>query len=213
MIEKTVVLFANSIKNHQHCVAGKDIKTKKWIRAVANESGKELTYSQVLIKNPYGVYEAKPLQRAEIKFIKHAPLPNQPENYMVSNQIWIQRYTIGRDEIKEYLDYPDNLWIDYTSEKDRVDYRLIENGEFLIYQSLYLIEVKKLHIYWYDRSNFGRSPQRRGRFRYKGIVYDLPITDPKFSEFSEKNLYNKYLCISLGEEFNGYCYKIIAAIL
>ncbi len=186
MIEKTVVIFANSVKRHQHCVAGKDVKTKKWIRAVADESGKELANSQICVKNPYGIYEVQPLQRVEIKFIKHAPLPNQPENYVVSNDIWIQRYKIYRDEIKEYLDYPHNLWIDNISDNDKVDYRFIENGVLSIYQSLYLIEVEKIHIYWYDRSHLGRTPQRRGRFRYKGIVYDLPITDPKFSEFYEK---------------------------
>jgi hypothetical protein len=48
---------------------------------------------------------------------------------------------------------------------------------------------------------------------------DLTITDPKiWSEYKEKalgkyELKDIYLCLSLGEEFHGFYYKIIAAII
>jgi hypothetical protein len=212
-MEKTIVIFANSVKHHQHCVAGKDIITKEWIRPVGDENGCELQDEQTKYKNKYGKYFAKPLQKMKIKFVKKSPLLNQPENHIVSDDIWIQNYKIDHSEIVNYLDSPPNLWIDNISPNDRVDYQLIQKQTIKITQSLYLIQVKKIHIYWKDRSNFEQNPQRRGIFEYNQVTYDLPLTDPNFSEFEEQDLENKFLCISLGEEFNGYCYKLIASIL
>jgi len=212
-MEKTIVIFANSVKHHQHCVAGKDVATKEWIRPVGDENGCELKDEQTKYKNKYGEYLAKPLQKMKIKFIKKSPLLNQPENYVISDDIWEQNYKIDRNEIKNYIDSPPNLWIDNESPNDRVNYQLVQNGTIQIKQSLYLIEIKRIHICWKDRSNFEQNPQRRGIFEYNRVSYDLPLTDPNFSEFEEQDLENKFLCISLGEEFGGYCYKLIASIL
>ncbi len=212
-MEKTIVIFANSVKHHQHCVAGKDIVTKEWIRPVGNKDECELTHEQVRSTNPYGSFPTKILQKVKIKFAQHAPLINQPENYIISDDSWIQNYKIDPSEIINFIDNPSDLWIDNTSSIDRVNYHLIQNGTIKVEQSLYLIEVKNIQIYWKDRSNIGQSPQRRGQFEYNHISYDLPLTDPNFREFEEENLGNKFLCISLGEEFNGYCYKLIASIL
>ena len=212
-MEKTIVIFANSVKHHQHCVAGKDIVTKEWIRPVGDKNGCELTHEQVKSKNPYGKFPTKILQKVKINFMQHAPLINQPENYIISDDDWIQNYTLKPEEIINFIDNPPNLWIDSTSSIDRVNYQLIQNKTIKIKQSLYLIKVKSIHIYWKDRSNVKKNPQRRGRFKYNNIFYDLPLTDPKFQEFAEQDLENKFLCISLGEQFKGYCYKLIASIL
>jgi len=178
-MQKVVVIFANSVNNH--CVAGKDIYTKKWIRPVADANGSALTTQQIQITNPHGTFPVKPLQKVKIKFLKHAPLINQPENYVIKeNSIWIQEYNLSKDEIFKFIDTPKHLWIDRISPNDRVDYHLIKSRKFKIYQSLYLIKVYKIHIYWKDRSEFGQNPQRRGIFKYNGIIYDLAITDPNF---------------------------------
>ena len=46
-MNKTIVILANSVKHGKHCVAGKFIDTKQWIRPVANDSGKEITYQNL----------------------------------------------------------------------------------------------------------------------------------------------------------------------
>jgi hypothetical protein len=43
-MSSTVVIFANSIKHGKHCVAGKLMGDKRWIRLVADESGSELDH-------------------------------------------------------------------------------------------------------------------------------------------------------------------------
>jgi len=60
---------------------------------------------------------------------------------------------------------------------------------------------------------YNKNPQRRGMFWYNNIRYDLPITDLKFENMQEQILYNRFLVISLGEPYEGYCYKIIASII
>jgi len=50
-------------------------------------------------------------------------------------------------------------------------------------------------------------------FSYNGLNYDLPVTDPKFDTIEKDKVFESiYLCISLGEEYEGNCYKIVANI-
>ena len=146
-MKKTLVIFANSIKHNQYCVAGKDIVSKKWIRPVADKKGNELSYEQTKVRNPYGVFQVKVLQKVKMFFTDAMPLPNQPENYIVSDKLWIQEFRITRNEVKLFLDNPSALWIDKTTENDRISYNLIKSGKLTISQSLYLIYVEKIHKY------------------------------------------------------------------
>lgn len=209
-MEKTIIIFANSVKRNQHCVAGKDIFTEKWIRPVSTSEKKELTAQQCTCENSQE--QVKLLQQINIDFLQHDPLENQPENYLISDKKWSLSGSINREDIKNYLDEPDNLWIDDENQNDRVAYSLIETKKTQITQSLYLIAIEKIHIYWKDRSQWERKPQRRGKFKYNDVEYDLAITDPNFENYEKQDLLNKYLCISLGGQFNGFCYKIIASI-
>lgn len=210
-MEKTIVVFANSVKLHQHCVAGKDIFTKEWIRPVSDTTvEKELTSKQCTCKNSNE--PVKILQKINIHLLRHYPSECQPENYLISDKEWILSGSINRVNAISYLDYPDNLWLDGENRNDKVDYRLIEAKRIQINQSLYLIIVEKIQIYWKDRQQWNKSPQRRGRFKYNNVEYDLAITDPNFQDYEEQVLLKKFLCISLSGQFNGFCYKIIASI-
>lgn len=209
-MQKTIIIFANSVKRHQHCVAGKDILTKEWIRPVSTSEEKELTNQQCTCDNLQE--PVKLLQQINIDFLKHDPLENQPENYLISNIKWLLSGSINRDDVCKYLDKPNNLWIDGENQNDRVVYSHIETKKIQITQSLYLIAVEKIHIYWKDRSQWNQNLQRRGKFKYNNVEYDLAITDPNFEKYEEQDLLNKFLCISLSGQFNGFCYKIIASI-
>jgi len=202
-MNKTLVIFANSVKHHQHCVAGKDILSKEWIRPVGDKNGCELKDEQTKYQNPYGKYLVKPLQKMNIEFLQKAPLKQQPENYIISNKIWEQNYKIEREEIENFLDNPSNLWLDGISKNDRVNYQLIQNNKIQITQSLYLIKVNNLKV---DKQD------RRAIFSFNNTSYNLAITDPKIQYFDNSKI-SYYLVISLGEEFQGYCYKLVASIL
>ncbi|OIR25006.1 dual OB domain-containing protein [Bathymodiolus thermophilus thioautotrophic gill symbiont] len=202
-MNKTLIIFANSVKHKRHCVAGKDVSTKEWIRTVGDKNGCALEDEQTKYQNPYGKYLVKPLQGMNIEFLDKAPLRHQPENYIISSKIWEQKYRIEREEIESFLDNPSNLWLDGISKNDRVKYKLIQNNEMQVTQSLYLIKVNDLKV---DKQD------RRARFSFNNTSYCLKVTDPKIQYFdNSKKSY--YLVISLGEEYKEYCYKIVATIL
>lgn len=63
MSQHEVVVLANSIKHHQHCVAGKLVSNGHWVRPVSTPEGGELSDAQAKIQNPHGTFNVKPLQK------------------------------------------------------------------------------------------------------------------------------------------------------
>ena len=112
-MKREIIIFANSLKHKQRCVAGKCVKTKEWIRPVSTSNGGAIDVEDTCVFNirKQQKWPLKLLQRAEITFSQSAPLINhQPENLVVTNQPWIDKYKIEKNEIIEYLDFPDDLW-------------------------------------------------------------------------------------------------------
>lgn len=211
-MEKTIVIFANSVKKEQHCVAGKCTVTKQWIRPVSSSDGKELSDDQVSYVNSYSsngrTYKAKPLQKIKMRFHSHAPLINQPENYVITSDRWEQNYNIKMNEIGDYLDSPPTLWGDNS---DKVPFCIIESGLMVVKQSLFLVCVSNLFLVVNDKQ------KRRARFIYNNQNYDLSVTDPQFFRIVESKKFpieSAILCVSLGERFevDNHCYKIVAGI-
>ena len=203
MERKTIVVLANSVKKHQHCVAGKCLQTGRWVRPVSTPQGGELTDAQVRYTNSYGTYYVKNLQKIEMEFSLHVPLLNQPDNYLISGNCWQQRYKIDTNDLVHYLDTPYSLW----GSGDNLIYQFIESGEIEIYQSLFLVKVDNLRLYR------NCSNKRRASFIYNNIHYDLAVTDPNFDNLLQWNQEtHSILCISLAEVWQGRCYKIVASI-
>ncbi|RIZ68854.1 MAG: hypothetical protein D0528_06305 [Methylococcales bacterium] len=203
MAKKTIVVLANSIKHSQHCVAGKCINTKEWIRLVSDKFGAELTHQQARYQNPYGTYLVKPMQKTVVGLDQHVPLIHQPENHIIDGSIWQQQYNIDDTGLHNYLETPNDLW----GSGDHILYSDITNGYITIVQSLYLVKVNNLNIYknQYDK--------RRASFNYNNQNYDFAVTDPNFDSIVNNGVALKnILCLSLGEEYKGNCYKLVATI-
>lgn len=98
-----VVILANSLKHHQHCIAGKCTSSGRWIRPVSNNNGAELNDAQAKCENRYGVFNVKPLQKVIMNFSNHAPLPHQPENYVIDGSVWKQKFNISEEELSRYI--------------------------------------------------------------------------------------------------------------
>lgn len=198
-----IVIFANSLKHHQHCVAGKCISSGNWIRPVADQNGSELSNEQAKCLNPHGTFSVKPLQKVIMSFSEHVPLAHQPENYLIDGSKWLQNYKIPDVALNHYLDNPKDLW----GESDRLLHTDIISCQIVVKESLYLVAVDNLTLYK------NKYDKRRASFSYNGTNYDLAVTDPNFDKIIQNNNTVKgVLCVSLGEEYQGYCYKIVATI-
>ena len=222
-MKKTIVILANSVKHGQHCVAGKDVSTKQWIRPVRDAGGGELSSEQTKCKNPHGVFPISVLQKIEMGFSQAAPLINQPENHIITDETWLQRYKMDKRDLHSFLDHPEILWNNQShsgnGENDRVDYHQIINRIIEIKQSLYLIKPEDVKVIIIENSD--HKKRIRIFFKYKNISYNLATTDPVlWKEYSARNIGEYYfetpkiLCISLGEKFDdGFCYKLVASAL
>ncbi|WP_248873194.1 hypothetical protein [Vibrio sp. ED002] len=203
MPQSVIVVLANSIKHRQHCVAGKCVNTGRWIRPVSNLQGGELSHQQARVRNPHGTFNVKPLQKARVGLAHHAPLPHQPENYLIDNTAWIQNYSIDIGQLNTLVEVPADLW----GTGNRVEYASIVDRTYHVSQSLYLVRVEDLRLY------HNADGKRRASFTYENIEYDLAATDPRFDDIVENHLPTSgILCISLGEPYQGYCYKLVATI-
>ncbi|QCR85934.1 hypothetical protein FEF33_08475 [Moraxella osloensis] len=205
-----LVILANSVKFGKHCVAGKLVNTHQWIRLVSNERGAELDNSQVRVATPRGNFPVFTLEQVYVNILQRVPLINQPENCLLDiHTVWQRNGRLYTNNLGNYLDNPLHLW----GEGDRLSYSQMQNGQIVIQNSLFLVQVRNLALFTRD---FQGKVRRRATFQYNNIVYDLSVTDPKFDNLMNTN--NNYqtavLCISLGEPapFDNNCYKIIASI-
>ena len=197
-----VVILANSVKHNKHCVAGKVVGSSQWVRVVSIVNGAALSDEQSKIRNVYGTFNVKPLQKAIIELERPAPLLNQPENYLISDKRWEQHYSINCHELTNYLDHPESLW----GKNSSIQYEMIYHQDIKIDQSLYLVKITDLKL-------LNNNNKRRASFTYNGNNYEMPVTDPNFGSLLQQEKEPQgILCISLGEEYNGNCYKLVAAI-
>lgn len=203
MNQVEIIVLANSVKHNQHCVAGKRLDNSQWVRPVSNAQGGELSDEQAQIQNPHGVFYVKPLQKIYMGLSSHAPLINQPENYITDNTIWRQNYRVEVNDLVNYLDNPVDIW----GQTDRVSFSLIQSRIIKIEQSLYLLKISSLNLY---KNQYNK---RRASFIYNHIQYDFAVTDPNFdSLIKNQAALEGILCVSLGEEYQGNCFKLVATI-
>ncbi|ARE66265.1 hypothetical protein D6D90_00920 [Moraxella catarrhalis] len=210
---REIIIFATSLKHGGFCIAGKCTYTGVWIRPVSDKQGGAIPINQAKATNsswekqgkqPYAI---RLLSKIDINFSQHVPYLHQQENWLCNTDvIWRHNFSIDRQELHNYLDQPENLWIfgDFT---DRVPECYIKN----ITNSLYLIEVQNLEL---CVNEFDGRRRRRAIFFYRNIRYDLSVTDTQFDELSRNcNHYQTaILCVSLGELYLGNFYKIVATI-
>lgn len=201
------IIFASSIKHNAKCIAGKYLGSDKWFRLVSDASGSAVSYEKAVFYNDLykKSYPLVPLKVVSIPVDKAAPISGQPENIILGNGAIRQIEPFKINDIQCYCDNPSNLWGNGAS----VSAANITS----ITQSLYLIKPENVKLYK-NRDEFNGKEKRYVSFDYNMIQYNLSCTDPKFDSLLEnKNLSVQALCISLGENFNGYHYKIVAAIL
>ena len=117
---------------------------------------------------------------------------------------------IEKNEIIEYLDFPDDLWgignsVGYQDESKGCVQQILS--------SLYLIQVSNLKLY---TNNFNEKIRPRASFSYNSINYDLAVTCLAFNDYmrTSSNYDSAILCISLGEPYSvdNRCYKLVASI-
>ena len=221
-ILKTLVCLANSRKLGGHCVAGKEWRADgsgAWIRPVSERLHEELSAHERCYRDGS---EPGLLDLVEVALIGPRARGFQSENWLLDSHVrWVRKGSAGPAAVKTMADSPSGLWVDGYStmagQNDRVPLTAAEK----LSGSLTLIQVTGLIVRVLTHVTPARGAKRRVQacFRYNGAQHALWITDPvvERTELSRPDgdymVPRAHLVISLGEPFEGFVYKLVAAVL
>jgi hypothetical protein len=203
------------------CVAGKeftkDATFEGWIRPVSNRPTEEITMDERRYENGE---DPKLLDIISIQMRGHVPHAHQTENHLIDAEYyWVKGGAVTWDDLDAATEpFPGTLWVDgnrsYNGENDRIPEALTLELD----NSLTFVETEDLVI---AVAHEGLNPKRkvRARFSLGGKRYVIAVTDPVIEreylaqENGEHPIGIARLCISIGEPFQGYCYKLVAGII
>ena len=219
--QKSMVCFAVSRKYKGYCVAGKEMvkeSESSWIRPVSSGAMGELPLETIQLEGGN-----KPAFLDIVRIAIKKPLPHyyQSENCLVDgDKKWEKVGQLKPEELVDYCDHINTLWENgYHSVNGMNDKIPIEIANERCESSLVLIEPRDFCLVLSTGLSF--KQKIRSEFIYKGATYNLSVTDP----FVEKTYAERaagryrieemplYLCISLGEPLNGFCYKLVAGVI
>lgn len=215
-MKKEFVLLTKSKKHAAYCVAGVDLTTNAWIRIVTPHGG-AIDKKDAFYDNGT---EVEILDVIEVECIGADNIPFQPENYMIKPKAkWIRK---GRED-KELLHEKaaNDARIREKVFYDTNHYIPCDSLHTLEYNELYSLMIIKIHNPYLilNRDNNDDIPTGKLTFHFKGERYNyFRITDTDFLRAWENQDHmgpmngDYYIVISLGEEYNGCHYKLIAKV-
>ena len=218
---KRIVCLANARKDGERCLAGKELlpdgSSGGWIRPISDQrrSGALVEQERVYVDRT----EPALLDIVNIRVSSANPESYQRENWVLTHASQCARDgQIAWTNLEPLVDSPRELWINGCDSSGRKNNRIPIEQANALDSSLFLIKVDRVRVET-DRGIHGRQ-KKYGSFQH-GVLrhnYTLEITDPAFEEKYETkvekfSLGESYLTVSLGAEFKGYAYKLIAGVM
>ncbi|MCU1260302.1 MAG: hypothetical protein JWO80_3187 [Bryobacterales bacterium] len=217
----TIVCLANSRKHSGRCVAGKEFSGGRagcWIRPVSRLDLQELSEEDMRYEN--GEYP-KLLDVIQIPVTEEAPVGCQTENWIIDPLFyWVRTGRAGWQEAHGAVDsVPANLWINGFSSIHGMNDRFPEDRARELSGSLLLVQPEGMMIR-VGVEGAAHKRKVRGEFLHNARRYQLAVTDPEVeSAFLAKHdgeysiLDDCVLTLSISLPFEGFCYKLIAAVI
>jgi hypothetical protein len=189
----------------------------KWLRPVSDRPEGGVSHHERRIA---GV-EPRLLDMVEMSLVEPRPHDYQTENWLLdATRSWS---LVGRAEwrhLEKLADDPGKLWLDGWSTPHGRNDRVPLDEARALSGSLALIHVDRLEIRVFAPGSSYGDPVKRVQavFSHRGAEYALRVTDPwiewRYLVHGSDRLHidDCYLTVSLGEPYNDYCYKLVAAI-
>ncbi|KKR03547.1 MAG: hypothetical protein UT30_C0026G0007 [Candidatus Uhrbacteria bacterium GW2011_GWF2_39_13] len=217
---KTIVCFANSRKTSGRCIAGKEWHKDRlggWVRPISIRNTHEISKKEMQYENGC---DPQLLDIIQINYQAPCPSKHQQENHLIDSEYyWEKKGRMTFNNVLPWIDTPRTLWSigqsSYSGENDRIPVGE-EDGT-----SLLLITIDKLNIH-VGRKTLDYPDSKRavlGDFEYHKHNYRIGITDPFIEQKylampdGQYEIGKPLLCVSLGDVYKGYYYKLIAAVL
>lgn len=220
---KQIVCLANSRKLQGRCIAGREIEdgvVKGWIRPVSSRPHEEVSEYERQYSDGS---DPQVLDVINIPLISAIPKSHQQENWLLDpGTYWEKIGTLNPDQLGVFADGRGPLWRNGNSSYNGVnDYLTVEEAKNAG-SSLKLIHLRNgLSLRVFSPGEAFGNPKRRvqANFTFSNASYQLWVTDPIIEtaylaqEDGAYALGSSYLTVSLGEEYDGRCYKLVAAII
>lgn len=223
---KTIVCLANSRKISGRCIAGKELladgRYGGWIRPISTRSAGEISEDD---RRFVSGESAQVLDIVNIPVKAHQPHGCQQENYIINDSdYWEKRGTVVWKDLASAVDVvSDKLWVNESSSNNGENDRIPKRNADTLKSSLLLIQPDQLTISVnVENPEFpNRKRKVRAIFCLNTYRYQLAVTDPKIELAFLKKGNGEYkvdarkilMCVSIGEPFHGFCYKLVASIL
>ena len=219
---KRMVCLANSRKLAGRCIAGRELAGRQvgnWIRPVSARPGQEVSEYERQYEDGS---DPQVLDIISLPVLKPQPDRWQTENWLLDpDRYWRKEGTWSWFDLPALRDPVAPLWIDgchtYQGRNDRIP----EESTRSLSGSLRLVHAERLQLAVFRPGEaFGNRKRRvQGRFSHAGVDYALWVADPVYErEYLAKldggyDLGECYLTVSLGELYQRFRYKLIAAII
>lgn len=221
-IVKRMLCLANSRKLQGRCIAGKELvgtRSTAWIRPVSSREHEEVSEGERQYANGR---DPRVLDIIDVPLLASRPHEYQQENWLLDpKQYWLKRGQASWNDLRSHVDAVSPLWVDGNSSFNGCNDRILLGQARSLRSSLRLIHLERLRLAVFKPGEaFGNLKRRvQGRFSHAGADYRLWVTDPEYERRfldqadGEYEIGESYLTVSLGEQYEGYCYKLIATII
>jgi len=221
---KTIVCLANSRKPPSgRCVAGREYQAGQfgaWVRPVSDRATREASLEERRFENGR---DPQVLEIITMRLVRALPENYQRENHVLDpDHYWTLSGAVSWTKIQDAIeDVKGPLWLNGDSSSYGENDRVSEVQAAGLTSSLYLVRPSKLRlVVAREGAGAGQTKRKvRADFRLSGHTYRLVVTDP-FIEAKyfagadgEYPIPETLLCVSLGEPFYGYAYKLAAAVI
>jgi len=219
-----IVCLANSRKHQGRCITGLRRDGGGWVRLVSGEKDGTL-YPGRHYRLPDGT-DPRVLDMLRIDVVGHHPSPHQPENWLSKHPNWHRGQPLDlaalKDLLRPHIEQGPAL---FGNTLDRIAYAIIENSAPT--PSLALV-YPGASLQFQVVPDYKGMPRVHARFQLGPQPYNLRLTDPilekQFLQALPDGVCTRQqagfhdddhvlLTVSLGEPFNGYCYKLAAAVI
>lgn len=220
---KTLVCLANSRKHSGRCIAGKEYANGAfgaWVRPISARPGQEISEEDRRYEDGT---TASVLDIITIPMDRPEPSGYQTENEVIdSEQYWVKEGAVTWNDLAGAIDAaPLPLWSDCDNSfyglRDRVPLATASR----LTNSLLLVRPSNLQMSVASEGGLYAPAKRkvRAKFQLGGTEFWLSVTDPQAESkylgmgIGTYDVGEALLCISLGEPWDGYAYKLVATLI
>lgn len=217
--QSTFICLANSRKISGRCIAGKTL-AGAWVRPISSRPTGELSEYDRGFSNGG---DPKLLDIVTVQMVEPRPHAFQTENHLIDDKMyWAKAGQATYDQVEQLVDTVHGpLWDDSDSSYNGLRDRVELGKANALTSSLKLIRVTDFQVVVaVEGAEFNNGKRKvRGQFTVAHTPYLLAVTDPNISKAvlakadGTTVIGEALLCISLGEPYNGYAYKLVAGVI